>query len=142
MIIELIKGRIKIKPMLVPEPSGNFYIQCQREPAYQHLVTRITIDKHVYLGDRTFFAIDATKDADVDIMVEMLDPNDNVVATYRGRIPVIRYLVYGAKPVRPDVEIYIRQLLNDREQMELSHKREVDALNARIQVLENTGEVI
>lgn len=131
MIIQLSKGSIKIKPMVVPEPVENVYIHYEYEPNTKHLTPVLYVDMFkVCEGDRIYVNL---KDIGptVKMRVELLNGNNNVVAVYTGEFPNYEYCIIGKKPVRPDLEIYIMSLHG-----------EIARLNDRVTELLEEGEVI
>jgi hypothetical protein len=130
MILQLTQGKIKIKPMVVPEPLEGVYVQYAYEPGTNHLQPRMTISvdgipKLTLLGDRTFMNTGAGFNAsEIKLKVELLNSDDVPVCTYEGVFPYARYCVIGNKPLRPDISDYIR------------------TLEAKVQDLEDAGEVI
>lgn len=161
MIIELIKGKINILPMAIPELSNYLRIQYRYESGTNHLTPRLTINKDVYNGDRVFVDIkDGYNTGEISCKVELLDGQANVIRTYVGTIPLYNYTLLGKKPVRPDFEVYIHKLETDIEDLHTRYKAEIelmrvqhqleidnlnlviDHLNLMIKELEEKGEVI
>lgn len=125
MILQLGKGKINIVPMKVPEPLGKVYIQYTYEHGTNHLTPRLTLNGKIYEGDRMYVDVDiGEREAMINIKVELLDPKGFVIKTYKKETRFIAYGIFGKKPVRPDVDKYIRDL------------------EAKIEKLENEGEVI
>lgn len=132
MIIELTKGTIKIQPMSIPELTNRTFIQYVYESGTEHLQPRLTINKSVFLGDRLFVNMaTGVMSGLINLKVELLDDRGKVLHRYENSIEHFPYHVFGSKPVRPDVEIYIQNL-----------KAEIEHLNRTIKALEEKGEVI
>lgn len=130
MILQLTKGTIKIKAMVVPEPLDAVYIQYIFETGTNHLKPRMTITAkntapRIYTGDRMFIDMkEGFTTKDLQIRVDLLTADGAVVRSYGCEVPYMEYCVIGPRPVRPDLEAYIRQL------------------ESRVAELEEQGEVI
>lgn len=125
MIMQLVKGKIKITPMRIPEELKRIYIQYAYEFGTNHLKPVLTINKLKYEGDRFYIDIGEGFTGDnVDMKVELLDSAGTVIKTYKGTYLYSKYCTFGTKPIRPDIMDYVHEL------------------EARVRQLEEEGEVI
>lgn len=132
MIVELNKGKVMIKPMVVPELLNSLYIQYVFEPNTEHLTPRMSISKNTFIGDRIYIYINSDyTDTKILVKVELLDNKENVIRTYHGLLPFNEYCIIGNKPIRPDIENYLYSL-----------EQKVEQLNENIKKLKELGEVI
>ncbi len=132
MIIELNNGKPKIQPMRIPELTNRTFIQYAYEAGTNHLRPRLTINHSVFIGDRIFVDMSPGFEGEtVNLKVELLDGNSRVLHTYEDVVNFYNYQVFGEKPVRPDVEVYINNLY-----------KEISRLQQVIKELEEKGEVI
>lgn len=125
MIVYLVKKKIRIEPMRVPEPAKALSIKYRYEAGTNHLLPRLTINKQVFEGDN--IVVDLSNgflEGTIPVKVELLDGNKNVLRTYQGELVQHSYVMYGKKRIRPDMDLYIKQL------------------EARIIELEEEGDVI
>jgi FMN phosphatase YigB (HAD superfamily) len=125
MILLLSKGTIKIQPMRIPERRQSTEIKYVFESGTNHLIPKLYIHKDIFQGDKIM--IDMSKypvQDQLNIKVELVNHYQTPVKIYEGTVQQHDYILLGKKPVRPDVEKYIKEL------------------EARIVELEEQGEVI
>jgi hypothetical protein len=111
MILQLSNQKIKVLPMRIPEPKNYLQIRYGFEAGTNHLYPVLTIGKEVYRGDQVF--IDVTKiglNEQTTFKVELLDSNQQVIKTYTMTVQQHDYILFGQKPLRPDVDMYIKEL--------------------------------
>lgn len=144
MIIELTDKTLKFHAMLVPELVDKTFIQYIYEPNTEHLIPKLTIEGLEFYGDRKFIAMTHVFGKSIlKVKVDLLNDRGDVIRSYENpAVPYYSYHVLAKKPVRPDVEDYIRKLEFDIEQLKIAHKLEVDQLNKEITRLRELGEVV
>lgn len=132
MILQLKNKRIDIPVMSIPEPLSKVYITYTYERGAGHLLPCLIINSKKFTGDKIYIDIrDLISKDKVELKVELLDGYGKPIRTYTGTFPYAEYCIIGTKPVRPDIEQYIRKLHKEREE-----------LYERIDELTNIGEVI
>lgn len=131
MIIQLRKGKVNIKPMVVPEPVNHVFIQYDYEPNTNHLKPILYVDTFkIFEGDRIYVDLGMLKEK-VSIRVELLNGNNVLVAMYQGEHEQCAYCVIGKKPIRPDLQKYVDDL-----------NENILVLQDEIQKIIDEGEVI
>jgi len=124
MIIQLSKKKIKILPMKIPEPTSGLYIQYTFEQGTNHLLPRLKVNGKTYEGNKIYIDLsEGFVAGNTEMKVELLDGNKVPVKTYTGIIPQYSYVLYGKKPIRPDLDDYNRQL--ERRIIELEEEGDV-----------------
>lgn len=111
MILQLSNQKIKIQPMRIPEPKNYFQIHYVFEAGTNHLLPKLTVGNQVYEGANNFVDIRGVGLNDqLEFKVELLDVNRQVVKTYVGTVKQHDYVLFGTKPIRPDIEKYVKEL--------------------------------
>jgi hypothetical protein len=132
MIIQLSKGKLKIDQMPRPEQAVYVFLEYVFEPSTNHLTPKLTINNKSYIGNRVYINMDIElTNKSYPIRVDLLNGSNNVVYTYTGNATHTPYILFGRRPVRPDYEDHVYQLTET-----------IEALQARIQELEEEGDVI
>jgi hypothetical protein len=123
MILKLHKQKISIKPMAVPENTQHIHVQYEYEHNTKHLKPILRYEGYTYEGHTPVISIDTFKHHTY-VTVELVDGLGIVVRQYSSIIPQHHYVVWGDKPIKPDLEAYIY------------------ALEKEVEALRNEGEVI
>lgn len=147
MIVILQEGKVVIKDTQLLECTDRVYIEYVYEKGTDHLLPRLTITKkglykNEWTGDHTYIDVSDIKADVVTLKVELLDAKYRVIRSYISDIPFNKYVVFGNKPVRPDVEAYIRSMQTHIAELLQEHQLEIERLNQVIKELEEKGEVI
>jgi|LGVE01.1.fsa_nt_gb hypothetical protein len=123
MIINLGKGKIKIKRKPVPEPLHSTHLQYVFEFNTNHLEPRFYIGTEVFIGNRinvdlTQALIPVLPGAAVKIKVELVDADSIPIRTYVGEVPCHKYCLFGKRPVLPNFQKYIVELEAEVERLQ------------------------
>lgn len=119
-------GNVVVKQMPMPVSIKNIPVTIEYEHNTNHLSTTLYIGDESYVGFNQLSINLDPNYAGRHVWVEVLLKNAAgvIVKRYRSPIYVNAYVVLGAKPVRPDVDTYIK------------------SLEAEIQLLKEQGDVI
>ena len=125
MIVKLKNQKVSIEPMIIPEPSNHVYIEYEFEFNTNHLTPRIIIEGlTLFIGDKRYISlVHLIGNNSLKVIVELVDAQGVVLHTYEGRIENSTYSVLGAKPIRPDIDAYVKYL--EKRVKELEEQGEV-----------------
>lgn len=142
MIVTLKDDKVIIEDTQLLELSDNVLIQYVYEDNTEHLTPQLFIQDYVYIGDMFYADFSKLNTGEYKVIVNLVDNKGITVRHYEATIAHYRYSVFGNKPVRPDVEQYIRHLKEHIATMKQQHQLEVKRLETVIKELEERGEVI
>jgi hypothetical protein len=122
MIVILESKQVFIKSNRVPEPLDKVRLQYKFEFNTNHLQPKFYIGKEIFIGDRiTVDMTEPTKEVgygeEVQVKVELTDPEGKIIKTYRGSLPCRKFCMFSKVPKRFSFERYIVELEAEIERL-------------------------